>query len=125
MEKYLNDTLTNESKKKSEELANKDLMPSSIKEWYERNRTESMNEVEEYKNDELGDVWNMEMVADYKPVPKKVAPDTIRKDADTTKKNKGPKEPSKNKVSKDSADIIQKKKKKNPKPKNVSNTKSK
>ena len=125
MEKYLNDTLTNESKKKSEELANKDLMPSSIKEWYERNRTERMNEVEEYKNDELGDVWNMEMVADYKPVPKKVAPDTIRQQADTTKKSKGPKEPTKNKLSKDSAAIIQKKKKKNPKPKNVSNTKSK
>ena len=58
-------------------------------------------------------------------VPKKVLPDTIRKDADTSKKNKGPKEPNKNKVSKDSAAIIQKKKKKNPKPKNVSITKSK
>jgi len=125
MEKYLNDTLSSASKQKSEELSNKDLMPSSIKEWYERNKVERMNEVEEYKNDELGDVWNMEMVADYKPIIKKIAPDTIRKEADTSKKNKGPKEPTKNKMSKDSATLNQKKKKKNSKPKNVSNTKSK
>ena len=55
MEKYLNDTLTAESKTKSDYLSNVDLMPQSIKDWYVRNnKSEKLTPIE-YNNDELGE----------------------------------------------------------------------
>jgi penicillin-binding protein 2 len=47
MEKYLNDTLRTESKKKIEELANKDLMPSILK--VEQHIADSLRAVEWFK----------------------------------------------------------------------------
>lgn len=47
MEKYLNDTLRTESKKKIEDLANKDLMPSILK--VEQHIADSLRAVEWYK----------------------------------------------------------------------------
>jgi penicillin-binding protein 2 len=42
MEKYLNDSLTKESKTKMDYLANVDLMPANIKEWYIKNNKTEM-----------------------------------------------------------------------------------
>jgi penicillin-binding protein 2 len=120
MEKYLNDTLTTESLKKSEDLAKVDLMPQSIKDWYVKNKTNRPSTIEEYKNDELGDVWDMEMVSDYQPKPKVV--DTITKVMDTASQKNGQKEPARKTIKKDSAALIQKKKKKITRPKNGNNT---
>ena len=120
MEKYLNDTLTTESAKKSDDLAKVDLMPQSIKDWYIKNKTNRPSPIEEYKNDELADVWDMEMVSDYQPKPKVV--DTIKKVMDTTTQKNGQKEPARNTIKKDSAALIQKKKKKITRPKNGNNT---
>jgi penicillin-binding protein 2 len=120
MEKYLNDTLTAESEKKAEDLAKVDLMPQSIKDWYVKNKTIPLNPIEEYKNDELGEVWDMEMVSDYKPKPKVI--DTINKVIDTAENKSGEGKPVTNTIKKDSAALIQKKKKKITRPKNGNNT---
>jgi penicillin-binding protein 2 len=120
MEKYLNDTLTTESVKKAEDLSKVDLMPKSIKDWYVKNKTIRLSPVEEYKNDELGDVWDMEMVSDYKPKPKVI--DTIKKVIDTAENKSGQKKPVTNTIKKDSAALLQKKKKKITRPKNGNHT---
>ena len=120
MEKYLNDTLTAESEKKAEDLAKVDLMPQSIKEWYVKNKTIRLSPIEEYKNDELSEVWDMEMVSDYKPKPKVI--DTIKKLIDTAENKSGERKPATNTIKKDSAALIQKKKKKITRPKNGNNT---
>ncbi len=62
MEKYLNDTLTPESKLKADNLSKVDLLPQAIKDWYVRNNKSSYMAPIEYNNDELGDVWDMEML---------------------------------------------------------------
>jgi hypothetical protein len=77
MEKYLNDTLTKESKTKVDYLSNVDLMPESIKAWYIRNNKTEMLTPIEYNNDELADVWDMEMISENTPIKAKV--DTIKK----------------------------------------------
>ena len=120
MEKYLNDTLTAESEKKAEDLAKVDLMPQSIKDWYVKNKTIPLSPIEEYKNDELSEVWDMEMVSDYKPKPKVI--DTIKKGIDTAENKSGDRKPVTNTIKKDSAALIQKKKKKITRPKNGNNT---
>ncbi len=120
MEKYLNDTLTAESEKKAEDLAKVDLMPQSIKDWYVKNKTIPLSPIEEYKNDELSEVWDMEMVSDYKPKPKVI--DTIKKLIDTAENKSGERKPATNTIKKDSAALIQKKKKKITRPKNGNNT---
>ena len=92
MEKYLNDTLTAESQLKADNLSKVDLMPQGIKDWYIRhNRTELMTPIE-YNNDELGDVWEMEVVSS-EMTPKLIQADTVKKDSvklDTSKKTKAP-----------------------------------
>jgi penicillin-binding protein 2 len=122
MEKYLNDTLTAESKNKSEYLAQVDLMPQSIKDWYVRNnKTDQLTPIE-YNNDELGDVWDMEMVSENVPKPQK-AMDTIAKTIDTVSQKSNTVPPAiPNTIKKDSAAFIHKKKKKTITPKNVTNT---
>jgi hypothetical protein len=77
MEKYLNDTLTTESKLKAENLSNVDLMPAAIKNWYVRNNKTEMLTPFEYNNDELADVWDMEMLSEIAPA--KPSKDTIKK----------------------------------------------
>ena len=77
MEKYLNDTLTKESKTKVDYLSNVDLMPAAIKQWYvQNNKTEMLTPIE-YNNDELADIWDMEMVSEVAPIKPKV--DTLKK----------------------------------------------
>jgi penicillin-binding protein 2 len=121
MEKYLNDTLTTESTVKADNLAKVDLMPEEIKAWYIKNNSNRLTPVDEYKNDELGDVWEMEMVSEYKPKPK--VQDTINKIIDSTNKTKIPTEPIDNNIkANDTAILIEKKKKKTLPPKNVKNT---
>ena len=117
MEKYLNDTLTPESAKKSDELAKVDLMPQSIKDWYIKNKSDRLKPIDEYQNDELGDVWDMEMVSEYKPKPK--VQDTIKKVVDSATSKNEPTSPKRSSLKKDSAAILQKKKKKITRPKNV------
>jgi penicillin-binding protein 2 len=118
MEKYLNDTLTPESVKKSDDLAKVDLMPEAIKAWYIKNNSNRIAPAEEYKNDELGDVWDMEMVPENQPKPK--AQDTIKNVIDTAANTKVPMDPKSNKIkTNDSAILIEKKKKKAPATKNV------
>ena len=76
MEKYLNDTLTKESKTKVDYLSNVDLMPAAIKQWYvQNNKTEMLTPIE-YNNDELADIWDMEMVSEVAPIKPKV--DTLK-----------------------------------------------
>jgi penicillin-binding protein 2 len=121
MEKYLNDTLTVESKRKSDELANIDLMPESIKEWYIRNNKTDFLAPIEYNNDELSDIWDMEMVSENNPLTKKLA-DTIQKTMDTNSKKSSPLPiPINSKLNKDTGAFLNNKKKKIPTPKNVSN----
>ncbi len=64
MEQYLNDTLTTESKIKAENLSQVDLMPQAIKNWYVQHNKASYLTPIEYNNDELSDVWDMEMLAE-------------------------------------------------------------
>jgi hypothetical protein len=121
MEKYLNDTLTVESKRKSDELANVDLMPQAIKEWYVRNNKTDFLTPIEYNNDELSDIWDMEMVSENNPLQKKVV-DTFQKTIDTNSKKSTPVPlPIKGKLNKDTGALLNNKKKKIPTPKNVSN----
>ena len=77
MEKYLNDTLTKESKTKVDYLSNVDLMPAAIKAWYVRNNKTEMLTPIEYNNDELADIWDMEMLSETAPIAAKI--DTIKK----------------------------------------------
>ena len=119
MEKYLNDTLTKESKTKADYLSNVDLMPESIKAWYIRNNKTEMLTPIEYNNDELADVWDMEMISENTPIKAKV--DTIKKidTAATPAKPVAP--PVKNKKTKEEAlNPKMKKKKANSKINNVS-----
>ena len=111
MEKYLNDTLTAESKAKVEYLSNVDLMPQAIKDWYVRNNKSEIMPPIEYSNDELGAVWDMEMVSENS-VPKTKKADTIKPNLDTTQKSKLPIAPiaPKTAANKDSALLHQKKK---------------
>ena len=110
MEKYLNDTLTKESKTKVDYLANVDLMPANIKEWYIRNNKTDMLTPLNYNNDELSDIWDMEMVSEVAPI--KTTVDTLKK-IDTFQKNKTPNTPtpSKQKNKESAINPIQKKKK--------------
>ena len=64
MEQYLNDTLTTESELKAETLSKVDLMPQSIKDWYVQHNKSAYLTPMEYNNDELSDVWDMEMLAE-------------------------------------------------------------
>jgi penicillin-binding protein 2 len=122
MEKYLNDTLTGESKTKSDYLANVDLMPQSIKDWYVRNNKTDFLAPIEYNNDELGDIWDMEMVSDNNPLPKKQI-DTFKQHLDTNSKKSNPSPlPMDKKLNKDTGALINNKKKKIFTPKNVNNT---
>ncbi len=123
MEKYLNDTLTAESKTKSDYLSNVDLMPQSIKDWYVRNnKSEKLTPIE-YNNDELGDVWDMEMISENTPKQQK-ARDTIQKAVDSNLNKTNTIPPAKNPalIKKDSAALINKKKKKQLNPKNGNHT---
>ncbi len=90
MEKYLNDTLTKESKTKVDYLSNVDLMPAAIKDWYIRNNKTEMLTPLNYNNDELSDIWDMEMVSETAPIQAKI--DTLSK-IDTFQKNKVPPAP--------------------------------
>ncbi len=90
MEKYLNDTLTKESKTKVDYLSNVDLMPAAIKDWYIRNNKTEMLTPHNYNNDELSDIWDMEMVSETAPIQPKI--DTLSK-IDTFQKNKVPPAP--------------------------------
>jgi penicillin-binding protein 2 len=82
MEKYLNDTLTPESALKAETLSQVDLMPQAIKDWYVRNNKSAYLTPLEYNNDELSDVWDMEMLASD-AIPARIPKDTIKKDTNT------------------------------------------
>ena len=64
MEQYLNDTLTTESKLKADNLSQVDLMPEAIKNWYVKHNKAAYLTPIEYNNDELSDVWDMEMLAE-------------------------------------------------------------
>jgi hypothetical protein len=109
MEKYLNDTLTTESKLKAENLSNVDLMPAAIKSWYVRNNKTEMLTPIEYNNDELADVWDMEMLSEIAPA--KAVMDTLKK-IDTLPAAPPSKPLPTNKVNKETAiDPLEKKKK--------------
>ncbi|MCX6212580.1 MAG: penicillin-binding protein 2 [Bacteroidetes bacterium] len=90
MEKYLNDTLTKESKTKVDYLSNVDLMPSAIKDWYIRNNKTEMLTPLNINNDELSDIWDMEMIAETVPIQLKM--DTVKK-IDSFQKNQPPNAP--------------------------------
>jgi penicillin-binding protein 2 len=123
MEKYLNDTLTKESQLKADNLTKVDLLPQAVKDWYIRNnKTDQLTPIE-YNNDELGAIWDMEMVSENNPKPQKQI-DTIKKviDSNTNSNNSNTVPPPiSNKIKKDSAAFIHKKKKKTITPKNVNN----
>jgi penicillin-binding protein 2 len=110
MEKYLNDTLTKESKTKVDYLANVDLMPANIKDWYIRNNKTDMLTPINYNNEELSDIWDMEMVSEVTPIA--TAMDTLKKiDTFPKKKNPTPPTSSKKKNKENALNPIQKKKK--------------
>jgi membrane peptidoglycan carboxypeptidase len=86
MEKYINDTLTKESQLKADNLSQVDLMPAAIKAWYVRNNRNDLLTPLEYSNDELSDVWDMEMLSEITPVSKvtpKIDTAAIQKDSPT------------------------------------------
>lgn len=119
MEKYLNDSLTKESKTKVDYLSNVDLMPESIKAWYIRNNKTEMLTPIEYNNDELADIWDMEMLSETAPIKVKV--DTLKKIDTATVPNSPVLPPNKNKKVKENAlNPSMKKKKINIKKNNVS-----
>jgi outer membrane biosynthesis protein TonB len=115
----LNDTLTKESKTKVDYLSNVDLMPESIKTWYiKNNKTEMLTPIE-YNNDELSDVWDMEILSENTPIKAKL--DTIKKIDTATPPAKPVTPPIKNKKPKEQAlNPTMKKKKINSKINNVS-----
>jgi len=118
MEKYLNDSLTKESKTKVDYLSNVDLMPESIKAWYIRNNKTEMLTPIEYNNDELADIWDMEMLSETAPIKVKV--DTLKKLDTATVPNSPVLPPNKNKKVKENAlNPSMKKKKINIKKNNV------
>ncbi len=90
MEKYLNDSLTKESKNKVEYLSNVDLMPSAIKDWYIRNNKTEMLTPLNINNDEFSDIWDMQMIAET--LPSQLKMDTIKK-TDSFQKNQLPTKP--------------------------------
>jgi hypothetical protein len=94
-------------------------MPESIKAWYIRNNKTEMLTPIEYNNDELADVWDMEMISETAPIKAKV--DTI-KNLDTAAPPAKPvAPPTKNKKTKENAmNPVLKKKKANSKINNVS-----
>ena len=111
MEKYLNDTLTKESKTKVDYLSNVDLMPASIKDWYIRNNKTEMLTPLNLNNDDFADIWDMEMVAETASIQPKL--DTVKK-IDSFQKNQPPPAPSPAKQkNKESALNPNQKKKKN------------
>ena len=114
MEKYLNDTLTKESQLKADNLSKVDLLPQALKDWYVRNnKTDHLTPIE-YNNDELGDVWDMEMLPENNPKPVKQQ-DTLHKTLDSnSKKSATPPNPIPNNIRKESAAFINKKKKTHP-----------
>jgi penicillin-binding protein 2 len=77
MEKYINDTLTKESQLKADNLSQVDLMPAAIKAWYVRNNRNDLLAPLEYSNDELSDVWDMEMLSEATPVSKVIPKNTL------------------------------------------------
>ena len=89
MEQYLNDTLTKESQLKADNLAQVDLMPEAIKNWYVRNNKSAYLTPIEYNNDELSDVWDMEMLAEgvVKTKTKDTAPTAPLPNTDKTNKD--------------------------------------
>ena len=89
MEQYLNDTLTKESQLKADNLAQVDLMPEAIKNWYVRNNKSAYITPIEYNNDELSDVWDMEMLAEgvVKTKTKDTAPTAPLPNTDKTNKD--------------------------------------
>jgi hypothetical protein len=94
-------------------------MPESIKAWYIRNNKTEMLTPIEYKNDELADVWDMEMISENTPIKAKV--DTIKKIDTVTPPAKPVAPPIKNKKKKEDAlNPKMKKKKANSKINNVS-----
>ena len=110
MEQYLNDTLTVESKLKADNLEKVDLLPQAIKDWYVRNNKSAYLTPMEYNNDELSDVWDMEMISGDAPLATKQV-DTLKND--TSNKSALPIiPPSKTNPNKDSALNIESKKKK-------------
>jgi penicillin-binding protein 2 len=89
MEQYLNDTLTKESQLKADNLAQVDLMPQAIKNWYVQNNKSAYLTPIEYNNDELSDVWDMEMLAEgvVKTKTKDTAPPAPLPNTDKTNKD--------------------------------------
>jgi penicillin-binding protein 2 len=89
MEQYLNDTLTTESQLKADNLAQVDLMPQAIKNWYVQNNKTAYLTPIEYNNDELSDVWDMEMLAEgvEKTKAKDTAPPAPLPNTDKTNKD--------------------------------------
>ncbi|MFM7719773.1 MAG: penicillin-binding protein 2 [Sediminibacterium sp.] len=89
MEQYLNDTLTTESQLKADNLAQVDLMPQAIKNWYVQNNKSAYLTPIEYNNDELSDVWDMEMLAEgvVKTKTKDTAPPAPLPNSDKTNKD--------------------------------------
>ena len=89
MEQYLNDTLTKESQLKADNLAQVDLMPQAIKNWYAQNNKSAYLTPIEYNNDELSDVWDMEMLAEgvVKTKTKDTAPTAPLPNTDKTNKD--------------------------------------
>jgi hypothetical protein len=59
-------------------------MPQAIKDWYVRNNKSAYLTPLEYNNDELSDVWDMEMLASD-AVPVKITKDTIKTDTNNKK----------------------------------------
>lgn len=89
MEQYLNDTLSTESQLKADNLAQVDLMPQAIKNWYVQNNKSAYLTPIEYNNDELSDVWDMEMLAEgvVKTKTKDTAPTAPLPNTDKTNKD--------------------------------------
>ena len=87
MEQYLNDTLTKESQLKADNLAQVDLMPQAIKNWYVQNNKSAYLTPIEYNNDELSDVWDMEMLAEGVVKTKDTAPPAPLPNTDKTNKD--------------------------------------
>lgn len=89
MEQYLNDTLSTESQLKADNLAQVDLMPQAIKNWYVQNNKSAYLTPIEYNHDELSDVWDMEMLAEgvVKTKTKDTAPTAPLPNTDKTNKD--------------------------------------
>ena len=84
-------------------------MPAAIKSWYVRNNKTEMLTPIEYNNDELADVWDMEMLSEIAPAKSVV--DTLKK-IDTLPATPPSKPLPSSKVNKENAiDPLEKKKK--------------